>query len=198
MLSDAPLVPPPITQRVPAKVTVSEGVDYVFWTFGGKVPGKFIRVRQGDTVVMVLKNHPSSKMPHNIDLHAVTGPGGGAAPCPRDGHRYADSSQALSTFVADGVTRARDPMLLYFTSGTTAKPKLVEHTHTSYPVGYLSTMYWIGLQRDDVHLNISSPGWAKHAWSNVFAPWNAEATVLVYNYARFDARACSRRSSAAA
>jgi acetyl-CoA synthetase len=48
-------------------------------------------------------------------------------------------------------------------------------------------MYWIGVQPDDVHLNISSPGWAKHAWSNVFAPWNAEATVLVYNYARFDA-----------
>ena len=71
---------------------------------------------------------------------------------------------------------ADDPLLLYFTSGTTAQPKLVEHTHASYPVGHLSTMYWIGLQPGDVHLNISSPGWAKHAWSNVFAPWNAEAT----------------------
>ena len=64
-----------------------------------------------------------------------------------------------------------DPLLLYFTSGTTARPKLVEHTHASYPVGHLSTMYWIGLEPGDVHLNISSPGWAKHAWSNVFAPW---------------------------
>jgi acetyl-CoA synthetase len=80
---------------------------------------------------------------------------------------------------------ATDTLLLYFTSGTTAKPKLVEHTHASYPVGHLSTMYWLGLRPGDVHLNISSPGWAKHAWSNVYAPWNAEATVLVYNFARF-------------
>jgi len=79
-------------------------------------------------------------------------------------------------------------LLLYFTSGTTAKPKLVEHTHASYPVGHLSTMFWIGLKPGDVHLNISSPGWAKHAWSNVFAPWIAEACVLVMNYAKFDAQ----------
>ena len=72
-------------------------------------------------------------------------------------------------------TRATDPLLLYFTSGTTAQPKLVLHTHQSYPVGHLSTMYWLGLQPGDVHLNISSPGWAKHAWSCFFAPWNAEA-----------------------
>jgi acetyl-CoA synthetase len=82
-----------------------------------------------------------------------------------------------------------DRMLLYFTSGTTSRPKLVEHTHVSYPVGHLSTMYWLGLRPGDVHLNISSPGWAKHAWSNFFAPWLAEATVFVYNYARFDAAA---------
>jgi acetyl-CoA synthetase len=80
-----------------------------------------------------------------------------------------------------------DRLLLYFTSGTTSRPKLVEHTQASYPVGHLSTMYWIGLQAGDVHLNISSPGWAKHAWSCFFAPWLAEATVLVFNYARFDA-----------
>jgi acetyl-CoA synthetase len=86
-------------------------------------------------------------------------------------------------------TRADDPLLLYFTSGTTAQPKLVEHTHVSYPIGHLSTMYWIGLQPGDVHLNISSSGWAKHAWSCIFAPWNAGATVLVYNYDRFDAGA---------
>ncbi|TCK25112.1 AMP-binding protein [Pseudonocardia endophytica] len=94
---------------------------------------------------------------------------------------------ADATFEPDGVTKASDTLLLYFTSGTTAKPKLVEHTHVSYPVGHLSTMYWIGLEPGDVHLNISSPGWAKHAWSNVFAPWIAEATVLVMNYAKFDA-----------
>ncbi|MGI9091873.1 MAG: AMP-binding protein [Mycobacteriales bacterium] len=103
--------------------------------------------------------------------------------------RYADSLDGPGDFEPDGVTRASDPLLLYFTSGTTAKPKLAEHTHASYPVGNLSTMYWIGLRPGDVHLNISSPGWAKHAWSNVFAPWNAEATVLIYNYTRFDAPA---------
>jgi acetyl-CoA synthetase len=90
-------------------------------------------------------------------------------------------------FEPDGVTRASDTLLLYFTSGTTARPKLVEHTHASYPAGHLSTMYWIGLRPGDVHLNISSPGWAKHAWSNVFAPWNAQACVFIYNYTRFDA-----------
>jgi acetyl-CoA synthetase len=82
-------------------------------------------------------------------------------------------------------TEANDPLLLYFTSGTTAKPKLVVHTHASYPVGHLSTMFWLGLREGDVHQNISSPGWAKHAWSSVFAPWNAGATVLVRDQARF-------------
>ena len=100
---------------------------------------------------------------------------------------YDEAAGASADFVPDGVTGGADPMLLYFTSGTTAQPKLVEHTHASYPAGHLSTMYWIGLQPGDVHLNISSPGWAKHAWSSIFAPWDAEATVLVFNYERFDA-----------
>jgi acetyl-CoA synthetase len=91
-------------------------------------------------------------------------------------------------FLPDGSTEANDPMLLYFTSGTTAKPKLVRHSQRSYPVGHLSTMYWLGLQPGDVHLNISSPGWAKHAWSCFFAPWNAGATVFVVNQPRFDAK----------
>ncbi|WP_329348821.1 AMP-binding protein [Streptomyces sp. NBC_01261] len=100
---------------------------------------------------------------------------------------YEDAYTASAEFTADGPTLADDPLMLYFTSGTTAHPKLVEHTHTSYPIGHLATMYWIGLRPGDVHLNISSPGWAKHAWSNLFAPWNAEATVFIHNYARFDA-----------
>lgn len=89
-LTSPPQVPPPTNRNYPAKVIVdlevveldkeiAEGVTYTFWTFGGTVPGSFIRVRQGDTVEFHLKNHPSSKMPHNIDLHGVTGPGGGAA-----------------------------------------------------------------------------------------------------------------------
>ncbi|GLV74285.1 AMP-binding protein [Streptomyces hygroscopicus] len=99
----------------------------------------------------------------------------------------ADREEDDEPFVPDGPTLAGDPLMLYFTSGTTARPKLVEHTHISYPVGHLATMYWIGVGPGDVHLNISSPGWAKHAWSNLFAPWNAEATVFVHNYTRFDA-----------
>ncbi|MEU4170922.1 AMP-binding protein [Streptomyces sp. NPDC026665] len=102
-------------------------------------------------------------------------------------HAYEESVAADPVFEPDGPTHADDPLMLYFTSGTTAQPKLVEHTHVSYPIGHLATMYWIGLRPGDVHLNISSPGWAKHAWSNLFAPWNAEATVFLYNYTRFDA-----------
>ncbi|CAL9579031.1 AMP-binding protein [Streptomyces sp. enrichment culture] len=100
---------------------------------------------------------------------------------------YEEAYSADAAFTPDGPTDASDTLMLYFTSGTTARPKLVEHTHTSYPVGHLATMYWIGLRPGDVHLNISSPGWAKHAWSNLFAPWNAEATVFIHNYTRFDA-----------
>src|SRR5215469_7801861 len=102
-------------------------------------------------------------------------------------HRYADAFGTPAEFAPDGPTAAGDPLLLYFTSGTTAQPKLVEHSHVSYPIGHLATVYWIGLQPGDIHLNISSPGWAKHAWSNVFAPWNAEATTLILGYERFNA-----------
>jgi acetyl-CoA synthetase len=101
---------------------------------------------------------------------------------------YAEAAQHPGAFTADGLTRAEDPLLLYFTSGTTSSPKLVQHTHRSYPVGHLSTMYWIGLRPGDVHLNVSSPGWAKHAWSNFFAPWNAGAEILVVNQPRFAAK----------
>ena len=102
-------------------------------------------------------------------------------------HRFDDAQSAPDTYAPDGATQATDPLLLYFTSGTTAKPKLVLHTHQSYPVGHLSTMYWLGLQPGDVHLNISSPGWAKHAWSCFFAPWNAGACVFIFNQPRFNA-----------
>lgn len=90
VLTHAPDVPPPIRRSHATKVVVelevrevvkrlADGVDYQFWTFGGEVPGKFIRVREGDLVEFHLMNHPTSRMPHNIDLHAVTGPGGGAS-----------------------------------------------------------------------------------------------------------------------
>jgi acetyl-CoA synthetase len=103
--------------------------------------------------------------------------------------RFEDAYDAAATFAPDGETRASDPLLLYFTSGTTARPKLVLHSHQNYPVGHLSTMYWLGLRPGDIHLNISSPGWAKHAWSCFFAPWNAEAAVFIFNQKRFNAKA---------
>ncbi len=103
-------------------------------------------------------------------------------------HDYEDGYSAPNVFEADGETRANDPLQLYFTSGTTSKPKLVLHSHVSYPIGHLSTMYWLGLKPGDIHCNLSSPGWAKHAWSCFFAPWNAEATVFVLQQQRFDAR----------
>ncbi len=103
-------------------------------------------------------------------------------------HDFEQGYSSPSAFQPDGDTMAGDPMQLYFTSGTTSKPKLVLHSHTSYPVGHLSTMYWIGVKPGDIHCNLSSPGWAKHAWSCFFAPWNAEATVFVLNQVRFNAR----------
>lgn len=101
---------------------------------------------------------------------------------------FASLLAASPAFVPDGSTDSSSPMLLYFTSGTTARPKLVLHSHLSYPVGALSTLYWLGLQPGDMHLNVSSPGWAKHAWSCFFTPWNAGATVFIHNQPRFNAR----------
>lgn len=100
---------------------------------------------------------------------------------------YRDSFAGPEEFEVTEPSPADDPLLLYFTSGTTSLPKLVEHTNVTYPVGHLSTMYWIGLEPGDVHLNVASPGWGKHAWSNFYAPFIAGATVFLYNYSRFDA-----------
>lgn len=104
-------------------------------------------------------------------------------------HAFTEAYAADTAFEPQTFTHAADPLLLYFTSGTTSKPKLVQHSQQSYPVGHLSTMYWLGLKPGDIHLNISSPGWAKHAWSCFFAPWNAGACVFIYNYQRFQAPA---------
>ncbi|MER6521525.1 MULTISPECIES: AMP-binding protein [unclassified Streptomyces] len=133
-----------------------------------EVPGTYTRIAAGPRVT--------------AGPRATTGP-----EVPAGWLRLADFHAADRSFSPDAETLAGDPLMLYFTSGTTARPKLVEHTHASYPIGHLSTMYWLGLRPGDVHLNIASPGWAKHAWSNLFAPWNAGATVFVHNYTRFDA-----------
>jgi acetyl-CoA synthetase len=101
---------------------------------------------------------------------------------------YSRAYEHSLDFMADGDTHANDPLMLYFTSGTTALPKLVLHTQQSYPVGHLATMFWAGILPDDIHFNISTPGWAKHAWSSFFAPWNAGATIFVHSYDRFNAK----------
>jgi acetyl-CoA synthetase len=121
-------------------------------------------------------------VPAGVPRITVGGSAGG-------GVDYASLLAASPDFTPDGPTGADDPLLLYFTSGTTAKPKLVLHSHRSYPLGHLSTMYWLGLQPGDIHLNVSSPGWAKHAWSCLFAPWDAGACVFIANQPRFNARA---------
>jgi len=127
------------------------------------VPGEYTRIRVGGAAAA-----PAASGWLTFD-DAFAGDPTKAGPLPHPGNASSDA------------------LLLYFTSGTTSRPKLVEHSHVSYPVGHLSTMYWLGLRPGDVHLAISSPGWAKHAWSCFFAPWIAEATIFVYNYARFDA-----------
>jgi acetyl-CoA synthetase len=108
-------------------------------------------------------------------------------------HTFADGYDADGSGVGHPGTSPQDRLLLYFTSGTTSRPKLVEHTQVSYPVGHLSTMFWLGVKPGDVHLNISSAGWAKHAWSCFFAPWIAEATIVVLDYARFDPQTLLRQ-----
>ena len=145
-----------------------------------EVPGDWTRIAVAPTIGGDTAPAPAAPAP--AAPAGLTGP-----PAPGTWLAYEDSRTASSQFAPDGTTRATDPLLLYFTSGTTAQPKLVQHTHASYPAGHLSTMYWIGLQPGDVHLNISSPGWAKHAWSNVYAPWNAGATALIFGYDRFSA-----------
>jgi len=141
------------------------------------------RVERGRVRHVVVRAEDTGKfdqVPGDYTRIAVGGTEAGWQP-------FEDLLAAPALYAPDGPTQADDPLMLYFTSGTTAHPKLVEHTHVSYPIGHLATMYWVGLKPGDVHLNISSPGWAKHAWSNLFAPWNAEATVFLHNYTRFDA-----------
>jgi acetyl-CoA synthetase len=101
-------------------------------------------------------------------------------------HRFEDAYDAHETFAPDGETRANDPLVLYFTSGTTAKPKLVLHAHGSYPVGLLTAMYAYGLQPGDLTMGIAPPGWAAHVYG-LFAVWSTPAAIVALAQPRFDA-----------
>ncbi len=144
------------------------------------------RLERGAVRVIVTSSEltPSLADLRPVDIRIAVGP-------PVEGWISYGSTTASESedFTPDGPTSASDPLFLYFTSGTTSKPKLVEHSHASYSIGHLSTMFWMGVQPRDIHLNVSSPGWGKHAWSNFFGPWNAGATVFMVNQARFDAPA---------
>jgi acetyl-CoA synthetase len=139
------------------------------------------RIARGDVKHLITDAEGAAKLrePERLNIKLATETSAG--------FESFDAARAAPAELEPIATAADDPLLLYFTSGTTAKPKLVLHTHASYPIGHLSTMYWIGLREGDVHQNISSPGWAKHAWSSLFAPWNAGATILVHDQARFSA-----------
>jgi acetyl-CoA synthetase len=137
----------------------------------------------------VVTNSTGSARISELPREATAGVGlilvGADAALPAGWIDYRDSQVAPDTFVPAQACSVAEPLLEYFTSGTTAQPKLVRHTRQSYPVGHLSTMYWLGLRPGDVHWTVSSPGWAKHAWSCFFAPFNAQACVFIYNYTRF-------------
>lgn len=139
------------------------------------------RIRRGQVTLVVATPENTGKFEGLTGSFAKVVTGGKA----EGWVSFEGADAAPADFHAEGVTKTTDPLFLYFTSGTTALPKMVLHTNGSYPVGHLSTMYWIGLREGDLHLNISSPGWAKHAWSSFFAPWNAGATIFVHKYARF-------------
>jgi len=163
-------------------------------------PGDLVDRMQRGSARAVITNagevHKFDDVPGDYVRVAVGGSGAdGAGTSGTDTSGWADYAASRRLEVrstAHPGTAPDDRMLLYFTSGTTSRPKLVEHTQATYPAGHLTTMYWLGLQPGDVHLNISSPGWAKHAWSSFFAPWAAEATIFVYNYVRFDPAALLR------
>ena len=143
------------------------------------------RLKRGNVRAIVAEHGLLGRFSGLLDQQVAVAVGGSAI----GWHDYSQSEEYPEVSPAVPLTAADSLMLLYFTSGTTAKPKLVAHTQVSYPVGHLSTAYWIGLRRGDVHLNLSSAGWAKHAWSCLFAPFNAEAVVLAYQYDRFSAKA---------
>jgi acetyl-CoA synthetase len=132
------------------------------------------RIERGNIRHVVCQDELTALIPGNVPGLRVAVPGNSPGWTP-----YRDREDTAPSFLPGGPTPADNVAFCYFTSGTTAAPKLVAHTHVSYPVGHLSSLFWNGLQPGDRHVNLSAPGWAKHSWSSLFVPWNAEATILV-------------------
>ena len=130
------------------------------------------RIARADVGHVIVRSDRTEGLPAGLTRIAVGRPVDGWC-------RYDDCRTEAGPFVPDGPTLADDPLLILFTPGTTGWAKAIVHTHVSYPVGHLTTMYWAGLRPGDVHLSVSSPGWTKHLCGNVFTPWNAAACVLV-------------------
>ncbi|KYG67641.1 AMP-dependent synthetase [Bdellovibrio bacteriovorus] len=101
---------------------------------------------------------------------------------------FAEYRKESADFEEESRTKVHDPLFRYFTSSNTVKPRIVEHSYGGFPIGHLSTMYWIGLRPGDVHFGVNSTGWAMHDWNNFIAPWNAEATIFIYKQERFNAK----------
>ncbi|WP_073262153.1 AMP-binding protein [Cryptosporangium aurantiacum] len=137
------------------------------------VAGRVSRADVGHVVVRADRTAGLSSLPPALTRIAVGRPADGWLD-------YGDCRHETGPFTPDAVTRPDDPLLILFTPGTTGWAKAIVHTHVSYPVGHLTTMYWAGLRPGDVHLSVSSPGWTKHLCGNVFTPWNAAACILVY------------------
>lgn len=147
------------------------------WVITDEADAEKFDAFEGDITVISV---PDARGPERVALGLRNDPD-----LNRPRNNYGDSHRVSDAPVERGAG-GDAPAIAYFTSGTTSKPKIVIHSHRSYPVGHLSTMYWIGVQPGDTHMVISSPGWGKHAWSAFFGPWIAEATIYVDNYAKFD------------
>ncbi|MGZ3773831.1 MAG: AMP-binding protein [Pseudobdellovibrionaceae bacterium] len=101
---------------------------------------------------------------------------------------YEKCYEFSNTFEPKEKSKALAPLFRYFTSASSVKPRIVEHSHGGFTVGHLSTMYWMGLRPGDIHLGINSPGWSMHDWNNFIVPWSAEATIFILKTERFNSK----------
>jgi acetyl-CoA synthetase len=160
---------------IPAATTLSD--QDISYRFERSMPNVIIADKENAAKIDgALRNSPQK-----VDVKLITGQD------KEDWINFDKAMEGEETAAKAADTNPDDPLFYFFTSGTTGMPKVVVHTHFSYPIGHLTTASWIGLRAGDIHYNISQPGWAKFAWSSFFAPWAMGATVFAYHSASFDA-----------